>query len=55
MEILVLGWSDIVRRRVLPALKDVTGGAPIHLATLGDPPTAGTLPGRIWSVLTPDT
>lgn len=49
MEILVLGWSDIVRRRVLPALNDVTGGAPIHLATLGDPPTAGTLPGRIWS------
>jgi predicted dehydrogenase len=33
MDVLVIGWSDIVRRRVLPALDTIDAVAAIHVAT----------------------
>ncbi len=36
MDVLVLGWSDIVRRRVVPALLDVDAVRHVHVATTSD-------------------
>lgn len=49
MDVLVVGWSDIVRRRVLPALASVPAVERIHLATAGASPADSGLTGSIWS------
>ena len=49
MDVLVVGWSDIVRRRVLPALASVPGIGRIHLATGGVTPEAAGVTGTVWA------
>lgn len=51
MDVLILGWSDIVRRRVVPALLAIDGVDEIHVAsssTAPDPADLGRRAGRIY-------
>lgn len=49
MDVLILGWSDIVRRRVLPALTSRNAVDAVHLATLGERPVQAPVTGEIWA------
>lgn len=43
MDVLILGWSDIVRRRVVPALLSLDGVDQIHVASSSGAPRPGDL------------